>query len=141
MKKIFVDIDGPTKGPNLYSGPIGILLDSCVALPVAKFPILEIPPQFLADLIDNDDLSSDQRYLRDIVIGISTGNISESLSNRSPGKLGYARWLTTANRVLRVYIYNAIPTYDMVTICKYIVNVYSRTWFSIKARPDFYDSP
>ena len=141
MKQVFDVLDGPTRGPNLNSGPVGILLATCQELQVVDFPVIEIPADYIADLVNNNDLSSDQKYLRDIIIGISSGEISESLSKRSPGKVGYARWLSTANRALRVYVSQLTPTNDFIVIVKYIILVYALTWFSIKVQPTFYDSP
>ena len=43
-------------------------------------------------------------YLRDIILAISIGILTDSSANRSPDKIGYARWLTTGNRILRVDI-------------------------------------
>ena len=138
MKKIFSAIDGPKKGSNLHSGEIGILLQNCTGLSTANFPPITFSQQYLSDLLNNCDLSSDQLYLRDIIIGISSGDISESLVRRSQGKLGYARWLTTANRILRVYITFENHTEDLSLICKYIIHVYARIWFAVKAKPEFY---
>ena len=72
---------------------------------------------------------------------ISSGDISESLANRSPGKLGYARWLTTANRILRIYVTFENPSTYLKILCYYIINVYARTWYSVKSRPPFYQAP
>ena len=141
MKKIFAALDGPTRGPNLHSGPIGVLLNSCTDRCPVRFEPLHLPEEYLSDLLNNTDLSSDQLYLRDIIIAISSGDISESLANRSPGKLGYARWLTTTNRILRIYVTFENPSTDLKIVCNYIINVYARTWFSVKAKPHFYQAP
>ena len=72
---------------------------------------------------------------------ISFDTISDSHAKRSPGKLAYARWLTTGNRILRTYFSKADPSPDFVITCKYIISIYARTWFGIKAKPYFQDSP
>ena len=99
MKKIFAALDGPTRGPNLHSGPIGVLLNSCTDRCPVRFEPLHLAEEYLLDLLNNTDVSSDMLYLCDIIIAISLRDISESFDNRS-GKLGYARWLTTANRLI-----------------------------------------
>ena len=97
-----------------------------------NFPRITLIDEFVDVLNRSLDLSSDQKYLRDILIIISTGIIPVNFENRSPGKIGYARWLTTANRVLRLYITCISPSDDLCIITSYIVNVYARMWFNIK---------
>lgn len=141
MRKVFIQIDGPTGGPNVYIGDIGVKLMECQSKPVANFPTISIDNCFLDNLRAYKDPGSDQEYLRDIILAISSGSASESLANRSPGKLGYARWLTTGNRILRTYISYENPSPDLVKMCNFIINVYACNWFAIKAKPYFYDSP
>ena len=43
-------------------------------------------------------------------------------------------WLTTANRILRLYIILSEPSHDINMICLYIMNVYARVWFDIKSK-------
>lgn len=141
MKKIFTVIDGPTKGPNLFSGPIGKFLFKAITLPVVDFARIDVDVDYLSDLRSNGDLGSDQKYLRDMILAIYDCEISTSLAGRSPGKIGYARWLTTANAVLRIYVATINPSKNMIVLSKYIIRVYARMWFAIKARPQFYNSP
>ena len=104
---------------------------------IAPFPTLIIDAEFHSDLISNNDLSSNQMYLRDMILAIPSITVSDSLVRMSPGKLGYARWLTTGNRILRIYISFENPSPDLVTMCRYIINVYSRNWFAIKKKSIF----
>ena len=143
MKNIFAALDEPTRGPNLHSGPIGVLLNSCTDRRPVRFEPLHLTEEYLSDLLNNTDLSSDQIYLRNIIIAIYSGDISESLASRSPVKLGYARWLTTSNHILRIYIGITFenPSTDFKILCYYIINVYAITWFSVKAKRHFYQAP
>ena len=141
LRKIFSLIDGVTKGPNLYQGPIGKSLEDCRSIEIAFFKSINISSEFVTILNNIDDISSDQRYLRDIILAIHNNYVSPSLSNRSPGKLGYARWLTTANRILRHYVATSDPSVDLVKIVTFVINVYARSWFSIKSSPLFTDAP
>lgn len=54
--------------------------------------------------IDSNDLSTDQLYLKHICQAVAEGQYSPSLAKRVPGKMAHSRLLTTANRVLRLYI-------------------------------------
>ena len=91
MKKIFAVIDGITKGLDIHSGPIRKMLKNSITLPLVYFPIIPISDEFRLNLINNNVISSDQAYLRDIILAISTGILTGSSTNRSPGKIGYAR--------------------------------------------------
>ncbi|GBN41735.1 hypothetical protein AVEN_192268-1 [Araneus ventricosus] len=54
--------------------------------------------------IDRNLLSKDQQYLLDISDAMTFGHCPEDLANRDPGPLFHSRWLTAANRVLKLYI-------------------------------------
>lgn len=89
----------------------------------------------------NLDLSTDQSYLRDIVIAISTGTVSESLARRNSGHMSHARWLTTANRILRLYVSSENPKPELKTLAQFIMKVYAQVWFFIKKNSTFKDGP
>ena len=59
-------------------------------------------------------------------------NICSSLQQNSPGNLNHARWLTKANRILRLYMSQRRPSVELVKVCSFILNVYSPSWFHIK---------
>lgn len=82
--------------------------------------------------VEFNDLSTDQQYLLDMCNAISNGFCPVELSNRSPGAISHARWLTTANRVLRVYVSETKPSVNLIKLVKYIVKVYAPSWFAIK---------
>ena len=71
-----------------------------------SFPIIPISDEFHLNLFNNNDLSSDQAYLRDIILAI---------------------WLTTGNRILQFYISQNQPNDDMKLLTNYITNIYA--WF------------
>ena len=137
LRKLFIEIDGCSSGPDRFTGPIGKLITKEYNLPIVNFQIIEIDDNFKSNLTNLENIGSDQKYLRDIILGISSGEVSDSLANRSPGKLGYARWLTHANRILRSFVSISEPTEDMLNIVKYSINVYARTWFLIRSKPSF----
>ena len=64
------------------------------------------------------------------------GSVNNSLSNRNPGKLSHARWVTTANRILRAYVPVAVPSQNLKTLAEFVAKVYGPQWFSIKSNPE-----
>ena len=141
LRKVFTLIDGKTLGPNPYSGDIGKQLADCENADIVPFERIAIGELFDIRLQALTDISSDQRYLRDIVLGIGASYIDDRLKTRSPGKLGYARWLTTANRILRVYVSTPKPSTKLITLVKFTIYVYASGWFGIRSRPSFAKSP
>jgi hypothetical protein len=125
-------IDGATSGPRAFSGPIGKEMSVCEKLPPVAFTPIECN---LPDIERIVDLSTDQRYLYEICEAVSEGVCSVSLSRRDPGALSHSRWLTAANRILRLYVSTESPSDKLVTIVTFIVKVYAPMWFEIKINP------
>lgn len=132
LRHLFAKLDGNTTGPNTYSGAIGKLLDDCEKRSVVVFEKIE---GMLPNISNVKDLSSDQRYLYDITSAVISGECSPDLSNRSPGKMSHARWLTKANRILRLYVSTEIPTNELKQLATFVVKVYAPIWFEIKLNP------
>ena len=129
MEKIFAVINVITKCPDIYSGPIGKMLNNSNTLPLVYFPIIPISKEFRLNLINNNFLSSDQAYLQDIILAISTGILTGSSTNSSPGKIGYAR--LTGICILRVYVSQNQHNDDMKLyykcLCLVLVHSESKT--------------
>ena len=87
------------------TGQVGNLLDKAESFEIVNF----IPIESTTFPNDTSQLSSDQKYLADIII-IKTGIAPERYSTRSLGRIHNARWLTTANRILRLYISTLDPS-------------------------------
>ncbi|GBO46904.1 hypothetical protein AVEN_65118-1 [Araneus ventricosus] len=106
FRHIFQHIDGQIAGSKSFSGPIGQHLTCCEKLPVVDYEPIDcsIPD------IDRNLLSNDQHYLLDISNAIILGHCPEDFANRDPGPLSHSRWLTAANRVLRLYISSSDPS-------------------------------
>lgn len=128
LRHLFMLLDGQTTGPNTFAGPIGNMLADCETKPIVKFRKIkaELPN------IDSTDLSTDQKYLLDMCRAISAGSVPDDLTHRNPGALNHSRWITAGNRILRLYVATSQPNVNLVTITKYVINVYARLWFSIK---------
>ena len=130
LRHLMQYLDGVTSGPQSFSGQIGKELQSCEQQQIAEFEPIEI------QLPANDSaLCTDQQYLYDIATAVSSGHCSLSLSDRSPGKLSHARWLTTAHRNLRLYISNiskTSPSNNLLILVNYVAKVHIPMWFKIK---------
>ena len=140
LRHLVQHLDGGTAGPNRFSGPIGKAMANCENLPVIKFAAIsnEFPK---IDIEVIKDLSTDQRYLWDICQAVTNGNCSTSLSKKHPGKMSHARWITTANRIMRLYISTLEPSNKLQTLAEFIMKVYAPMWFTIKLNPYCTDGP
>lgn len=78
------------------------------------------------------DLSRDQKYLWEMCHAVSEGQCFLGLSKRNPGALNHSRWLTTANRLLRLYVASVEPSVNLKDLVTYVMKVYAPMWFSIK---------
>lgn len=121
LRHIFLHLDGSTVGPKEFSRKIGKALETCETLPVVSFKkmVVNIPDI----IIEKKDLSTDQSYLRDICRFIGGDESCRAVVNRSPGALNHSRWLTMANRTLRVYIGTKNPTKNLVVLVEFICKV------------------
>lgn len=128
LRHLLAHLDGPTSGPRAFSGPVGKALANCELQPVTTFEKIESElPQIQVEI-----LSSDQRYLLEICQAVNSGICSESFGFRDPGKLAHSRWLTTANRILRLYVATELPSEELKTLAIFIMKVYAPMWFAIK---------
>ncbi len=131
LRHLIQHVDGSkTTGPNTYSGPIGKQLETCEQLNIADFEAIEGE---ISDMTCSD-LSTDQQYLLEICKAVCRGHCPHDLATRQPGKMSHARWLTTANRVLRLYVGTEQPTTELKQLAKFVIKVYARLWFSIKSQ-------
>lgn len=133
LRHLIQDLDGKTTGPVGFTGPIGKQLNECEKIPVAEFDAIPSPN---ID-IDDAELSTDQKYLLDIYREVSRGSCSSALAARNPGKMAHSRWLTTANRILRLYVSTAEPSSSLIEIVRYIMTVYAPIWFKVKKNSSF----
>ncbi|GBO08893.1 hypothetical protein AVEN_224413-1 [Araneus ventricosus] len=72
------------------------------------------------DLKDIKKLSTDHQYLYRICLAIKNGSCSSSVADNSPGELSHARWLTSANRLLRLYIGTPCPSQNFIILVNVI---------------------
>ena len=83
--------------------------------------------------VDPKKLSADQRYLLKICNSINAGECSIDQSIQNPGCLNHSRWLTPANRILKLYEGIKIPSEKLQALVMFIIRVYAAMWFAIKS--------
>ena len=133
LRHIFCYLDGGTSGPQAFLGPIGKALKACEELPIIAFePIEPIEPLCF---VYATTLSTDQRYLIEIYYAVTGGDFPESLKHKNPGNMSHARWLTTANRILRLYASTSQPSEALKVLSVFLVKSYIPMWFDIKTKP------
>lgn len=76
--------------------------------------------------IENWDLRADQRYLYRMVVAINNGTCDESLGQDKPGCVSMARWLTTASRILRLYVTKINPDTKLQQVVKCIIIFFAK---------------
>ncbi|GBM15759.1 hypothetical protein AVEN_248553-1, partial [Araneus ventricosus] len=70
---------------------------------------------------------------------ISSGIGSSDLVKCQPGTLNLARWLTIANRILRLYISTSDPSNELITLVVFFLRVYAPSWFRIMVHDSIKD--
>ena len=53
--------------------------------------------------------------------------------------MNHSRWLTNANRTLRLYVSTPNPSYELKEPVVFIIKVYAPMWFAIKMKPSCKD--
>ena len=120
LRHLVKNFDGETSGPKSFTGPLGKMLANVVSMPVVNFV-----PVCAEDIcIHPDILSTDQKYLLRMFNSVKEGYLDTSLSLSDPGNISHARWLTTANRFLRLYVATETPSEALIRIVHYIMKCY-----------------
>lgn len=113
LRHLFKHLDGATTGPNTYKGPIGsAIVNDLRFLPVISFKkvsgrVLKLPAHVISGF------TGDQKYFYELCRAVQKGVVSPSLETRSPGKICESRWLTKANRILRLYVATDEPSENL----------------------------
>ena len=132
LRHLMQKLDGGTQGPNVFSGFIGKALQTCEQLPVVQYSTIMFEN---CPTVDGADLSTDQQYMYDMCIAVSSGQCSPDLALQKPGPIVHSRWLTMANRVLRLYVATNNPSDNLQTLVLYVMKVYAPIWFHVKTKP------
>ena len=134
---LFTHYDGPTLGPETFSGPIGkSICEDVWKLPLVDFEVMD-NPQLLQALESIpaevfSDLSKDHQYLLKMLEGVLTGNLPEQWCNMKAGPIVHSRWTNPQSRLLRLYMSSENPSFGMRRLCSFVVFVYSPVFLSAK---------
>ena len=130
MPHVFVELDGSTKSPDAFAGPIGQKLDSNVSQwPVVAFKSI---PNSHFPMLPNDvleDLSTDQYYGYRICWSVICGEADDDFRLHDIGPIVHSRWLTLTCRILRLYTAIKTPSKHLITLAQLCLKVYSPTGF------------
>lgn len=85
--------------------------------------------------IDEWDLRDDQQYLYSMMKAVASGVCDQRLASLKPGKLNLSRWLTTASRILRLYVTKSEPSETLKHLVFFVMKIYGPFWFLIKSQP------
>ena len=87
----------------------------------------------------------DQRYGYELVRAIRSGNVPAEVAHLEIGPACHSRWLTTANRFLRLWVsrhgFKGETNRKLRLIVEYVVGVYYPTWFAYKVRNNWIEGP
>ena len=139
LRHLFGYLIGPTTGPRAFSGAIGKALQTCDKNPVVRFEPIESPEPLRP--IDVDDLSTDQNYLYEICLAVTSGQFHDDLANKYPGNICHSRLCHTVfdfdQPCFEAVLYASVstPSDNLKTLADFIINVYALTWFDIKCQP------
>ena len=130
FRHIFQKYLGVTSGPKTFKGDLAKLLETDLThLPIINYTTIRGNVNELHEDIIHD-ISKDQKYLYEMSKAIQNGICSPELAIRFPGNLNHARWLTRANRILRLFISTQVPSKELVRLVCFVVKVYAPCWFT-----------
>ena len=114
FRHLFRYYDGATTGPSSYKGEIGRKISEDLRkIPAGHFSRIAGKIKVLKKEVA-DELSTDQKYLYEMGIAIQKGApLCSKLELRDPGRLCESRWLTKANRILRLYVGTKKPSFAL----------------------------
>ena len=130
-----------TSGPESFKGPIGkACTQDLHLLPVVEFEKVETS---LSDLEEKvwKDLSRDQKLLYRWTKAVEAGVVPPELAIQVAGPINHSRWLTLAIRTLELYTKTANPSSGLRSVVRFIMQVYSPSWFKIKSNSKFTSGP
>ena len=133
LRHLMKELDGGTSGPENFAGLVGKRLACCEELDIVDFKAVSATKI----TIDESDLSWDQKYLLSMFNSIRNGSVPTHLALQKPGLINHSRWLTTASRILRLYVATSQPSSVLTDLVQYIMNVYIPVWFSVKKHNNF----
>ena len=83
-----------------------------------------------------DDLSVDQFILYNLILTVRTGKVSGNVLSLAIGVVCLSRWLTTASRLLRLYVsFHSLSKKAegvLKVLAQFVISCYGPSWFQIK---------
>ena len=143
LRHLVADTDGPTSSDHTFAGPLGKALHSVTDLePNTSFSRIIVGPELIKlDQEVIDDLSSDQNFGYRMVSAIRSGSVPLDLQQLDIGPVYHARWLTTANRFLKMWVckhgFRGKDLANLRMIVQFIVGVYYPIWFEAKVKNSY----
>ena len=147
LRHLVEQTDGPTTSDHTFSGPLGKSLGTVTELEHnPRFAKINIGPALIKlDQEVIEDLSSDQNYGYRMVNAIKLGKVPLDLQNMDIGPVYHARWLTTANRFLKLWVskhgFKGKDLTNLKMIVEFIIGVYYPMWFEAKVKNNFIEGP
>jgi hypothetical protein len=144
LRKLIEALYGKSTGPRTNQGPFASMLDfDPQHKPIIFFDPIAGCVADVHDLVKND-LSTDQLYLLRICLLVQRGvyienSYTDFLQTAQPGAISHSRWLTKANRLLRLYISEEKPSAKLKRLVHFVVNFYAPSWFQIKSHSSCQD--
>ncbi|KAI2796669.1 hypothetical protein BLOT_015680 [Blomia tropicalis] len=128
---------GSSKSCDIYRGELGELIssDDLHLMDVVDFK--QIHTNFSDYQNETGEIRDDQDLLLSLTIGVikKDNQLLNRVKNYKIGKIGQARWLTTATRILRVYISELNPSEDLIQLTEFVVKIYGPIYFKIRLNP------
>ena len=113
LRHLLQNLDGKTKGPPTFTRTRGKNLEKCENIYVHQ-NFQRIEAEIME--VECDDLSTDQKHLLEMHCAISKGIVDHPVFHRDLSALGYSRWLTTANRILHLYVTMSNPSENLLLV-------------------------
>ena len=133
LRHVFRSADSETSVPNSFKGPLGQQIqEDLIHRPVVHYEAVsgdvpELPEE------TGWKLSIDQKYLYRICHAVQSGssNFPPDLEKKEPEALHQARWLTLANRCLRLYVSTGELSSALIRTVRFILRQYAPGWFRL----------
>ena len=147
LRHLIEKLDGKSNSSVGYSGPIGKLLPKVHDFPVNDNFMVMSDGEDLIELPQDviSSLSTDQHNCYLLVKAIKTGDLDMKLKNRKCGPLNHARWLTTGQALMMLWIrYHGLQGETLEVfklIIKFVLQSYFKLYFDIKVKHKLVDGP
>lgn len=146
FETMFLFYSGHTTGPSSYSGDVGKAIKGIVHRePIVAFEVLAISALLLLlDSVSDEtfcNLSTDHQTFLGLVRIVITGAVDQRWAERRIGPMVTSWFTTTEARVLRAWLSDLDPSFEMRRITRYLVFVWAHVFILSKHRNSFQQAP